>query len=258
MKVIVIPDCQVKDGVSVDHLVWAGKYIAEKQPDVIVNIGDFWDMPSLSCYDKGKKDFEGRRYKKDITSGNNAMDLLLAPIKKEISKQKKSRSRKPKWNPRMIFTVGNHEERINRAVENDAILEDVISLDDLNLSDWEVYPFLKPVIIEGVAFAHYFTSGIMGRPVSSARALLSKRMMSCVMGHVQDRDIAYGKRADNVNLTGLFAGIFYQHSEKYLGEQNNSSWSGIWMLNEVNNGSFDELPVSLNYLRERYGTTNAR
>lgn len=247
MKIVVIPDCQVKPNTPTSHLEWAGKYIAEKKPDVIVNIGDFWDMPSLSCYDKGKKDFEGRRYKKDVEAGNAAMDLLLAPIKKESNK------RGSKWKPRLVYTMGNHEQRIDRAVENDAILEDVISYDDLNLDDWEVHDFLQPVVIGGVAFAHYFTSGIMGRPVSSARTLLSKRMMSCVMGHVQDRDIAYGKRADNVNLTGLFAGIFYQHNERYLGAQNNSSWRGIWMLNEVKAGSFDELPVSLNYLKERYG-----
>jgi hypothetical protein len=151
--------------------------------------------------------------------------------------------------------MGNHEARIGRAVEADAILEDVISYNDLNLKDWEVYDYLEPVVIEGVCFAHYFTSGVMGRPVSSARALLSKRMMSCVMGHVQDRDIAFGRRADGKHLTGLFAGIFYDHDEKYLGPQNNGSWSGIWMLNEVNNGQFDELPISINYLREKYANT---
>jgi len=39
----------------------------------------------------------------------------------------------------------------------------------------------------------------------------------------------------------------------YLGNQGNSAWNGIWMLNEVNNGQFDELPVSLNYLKNKYG-----
>jgi len=239
--------------VSVNHLEWAAKYIIEKKPDVIVNLGDFWDMPSLSIYDKGKKDFEGRRYRADVNAGNEAMELFMTPIRKEIARLKKGRRKQ--WKPKLIYTMGNHEERIGRAVEADAILEDVISYNDLNLKDWEVYDYLEPVVIEGVCFAHYFTSGVMGRPVSSARALLSKRMMSCVMGHVQDRDIAFGRRADGKHLTGLFAGIFYDHDEKYLGPQNNGSWSGIWMLNEVNNGQFDELPISINYLREKYANT---
>jgi hypothetical protein len=251
MKICVVPDCQVKPDVPLDHLLYAGKYIADKKPDVIVQIGDFWDMESLCSYDKGKTSFEGRRYKKDIESGNLAMDLFLQPIKAEINRLKVGK--KKQWRPRFVFTMGNHEYRIERAVEYDSILEDTIGYQDLNLEDWEVYDYLKPVVIEGVAFAHFFTTGVMGRPVTSARALLVKKMMSCVMGHVQDRDIAYGKRADNVRLTGLFSGMFNQHDEAYLGNQGNDSWKGIWMLNEVTNGSFDELPVSLTYLKRKYG-----
>jgi len=117
---------------------------------------------------------------------------------------------------------------------------------------FEVYDFLDVVVIDQIAYAHYFTSGIMGRPVSSARNMLSKKMMSCIMGHVQDRDIAYGRRADGTNILGLFSGIYYQHDEDYLTPQTNSSWRGIWMLNEVANGGCDELPVSMNYLRNKY------
>jgi hypothetical protein len=251
MKICVIPDAQVKPDVPLQHLLWAGRYIAEKKPDVIVNIGDFWDMPSLSSYDVGKKSFEGRRYKDDVDAGNIAMDLFLQPIKSEINRLK--RNKKKQWNPRMIYTMGNHEQRIERAIENDAILEDTIGYKDLNLDDWEVHDYLKPVVVEGVAFAHFFTTGVMGRPCGSARAMINKKMMSTVMGHVQDRDIAYAKRADGKRLTGLFAGIFYQHDEDYLGHQGNGSWKGIWMLNEVNDGGFDELPVSLEFLREKYG-----
>jgi hypothetical protein len=40
--------------------------------------------------------------------------------------------------------------------------------------------------------------------------------------------------------------------------QTNGSWSGVWMLNEVVNGSFDEMPISINYLKEVYGTNNTR
>ena len=111
----------------------------------------------------------------------------------------------------------------------------------------------QPVVIDGIVYSHYFTSGVMGRPVSNARLLLQKKMMSCVQGHVQDRDIAFGRRADGSPVTGLFAGIFYQHDEDYLTPQTNGSWSGIWMFNEVDNGSFDEMPVSMNYLRRKYG-----
>ena len=249
---LVIPDTQVKPNQPVEHLRWAGLYAAEKKPDVIIHIGDHWDMPSLSNWDVGKRSFEGRRYKDDIKAGLDAMEVFLEPIRAE---QKRLISNKKKqWNPRLVFTIGNHEQRIERAIEADAKLEGLIGYDDLKLNElgFEVYDFLEVAIINGIAYSHYFTSGIMGRPVSSARNMLSKKMMSCVMGHVQDKDIAFARRADGKNILGLFAGIFYQHDEDYLTAQTNGSWRGIWMLNEVNDGSCEEMPITLGYLRNRY------
>lgn len=240
----VIPDCQVKDGVPLDHLTWAGKYLADKQPEVIVMIGDFADMPSLGAYDIGKKTFEGRRYRKDIDAAKRGMDLLMKPI---------AQSRQ--YDPRLVLTLGNHEDRILRVVEADPKLEGVLSLNDLPYKEygWEVIPYLEPIAIDGVVYCHYFQSGVLGKPVTSASALLAKKHQSCVMGHVQGRQIAYGTRADGKQLTGLFVGGFYQHDEEYLKWQGNKHWRGIWMLHQVNDGSFDEMPVSLDYLGVRNG-----
>jgi len=252
MKHLVIPDTQVKPNSPTDHLRWAGLYAAEKKPDVIVHIGDHFDMPSLSSWDVGKKSFEGRRYKDDIEAGIHAMEVFLQPIRDEQQRLKVNKHKQ--WRPRMVYTLGNHENRIERAIESDPKLDGLIGYKDLQLDEmgWEVYDFLDVVVIDQIAYAHYFTSGIMGRPVSSARNMLSKKMMSCIMGHVQDRDIAYGRRADGTNILGLFSGIYYQHDEDYLTPQTNSSWRGVWMLNEVANGGCDELPVSMNYLRNKY------
>ncbi len=252
---LVIPDVQQKPGCSTEHLRWAGEYAVEMLPDVIVVIGDWYDMPSLSSYDKGKKSFEGRRYVKDIEAGNEAMDAFMAPIHAEMARRKKGKRRA--WNPELHFTLGNHENRITRAVEDNAELECLMSFDDFNLKEhgFKVHDFLEPVVIDGVAYSHYFTSGVMGRPVTSATTMLNKKHMSTVMGHVQDRQIAYAKRADGARITGIFAGIYYQHDEEYLTPQTGTSttWSGVWIFHEVNDGSFDEMPVSINYLRDKYG-----
>lgn len=240
---LVIPDAQVRPGVPLDHLTWIGNYIAEKRPDVLINLGDWADMASLSSYDTGKKCFEGRRYKQDIECAKDAMSMLLAPLRK----------RKVKL-PRMVLTLGNHEERILRAVEGDPKLDGTIGLTDLGYekAGWEVHEFLRPVIVDGICYCHYFVSGVMGRPVTSAAALLTKKHMSCVQGHLQQRQIAYAVRADGRQLTAIFAGACAQHDEDYLGPQGNQFWRGIWLLQEIDHGSFDEMPVSLNYLRRKY------
>jgi hypothetical protein len=178
---------------------------------------------------------------------------MMSYINAEIERLRANK--KKLWKPRLVFTLGNHENRIERAINSDSKLDGLLKYDDFNLAQhkWEVVPFLQPVVIDGVAYCHYFTSGIMGRPVSSARLLMTKKMMSCVQGHVQDRDIAFGRRADGSDITTLFAGIFYEHDEDYLTPQTNGSWSGVWMLNDVVNGSFDEMPVSIKYLKRKYG-----
>ena len=249
---LIIPDVQAKPGIDFTYLNRLGRYIVDTKPDVIVNIGDWADLPSLSSYDIGKKDFEGRRYKKDVEASIQAMEQLLSPLAEFNIKAKKNKEKL--YKPRMVLTCGNHESRINRAVNDDPKLEGMLSIDDLRYKEfgWEVYDFLDVVVIDGVAYSHYFTSGTMGRPVTSASALLSKKHMSAVMGHVQQRQIAYANTADGRQITGIFAGVCNEHDEKYLGQQGNSFWRGFWVLHEVNNGSFDEMPVSLSYLNRKY------
>ena len=247
----VIPDVQAKAGTDFSFLERVGKYLAEKKPDVIVQIGDFADMPSLSSYDKGKKSFEGRSYTKDIEAATDAMAALVGPIMQEQWRLK--RNKEKQWKPRLVLTLGNHEERINRAIEYDRMLEGLVSTDDLPYFDWEVYPFLEPVEIDGVFYCHYFPTGVLGRPAVTASAMVSKLHASCVAGHQQGKQVAYGKKPDGSMITCIIAGSAYEHEEAYLNFQGNKHWRGIIMLHEVNNGTFDEMFVSLDYLRKKYG-----
>jgi len=247
----VIPDVQAKDGQNFDFLENVGRYIVEKKPDIIIQLGDFADMPSLSSYDKGKKEFEGRRYTKDIAAATQAMNALLGPILEFNAKAR--RNKEKQYFPKLVMTLGNHEYRIERAVNDDPKLEGLISTTDLPYNSWEVYPYLEVVNIDGVNYSHYFTSGVIGRPVGNAKQLLQKKHQSCVQGHAQKMDIATDYRADGTPIIGLFAGCCYEHDEGYLGPQGNVHFRGIHMLYEVDNGSFFHHPISLNYLRKKYG-----
>lgn len=245
-KHFVIPDVQAKPGNDFQYLRAAGNYIVEKKPDVIVCIGDFADLPSLSSYDKGLKSFEGRNYMDDVWAAREAMDALLEPL---FAFNNKSEA---KYAPRMVLTLGNHENRINRVINEDRKLEGLISTDDMPYQDWEVSQFLEVVTIDGVAYSHYFTSGVMGRPITTAQALLTKKHMSCFAGHQQGRQIAYGRRADGKEMTAIICGSFYEHDEDYLGPQGNQHFRGCYMLHEVNDGAFDEMAISLKYLKNNY------
>lgn len=247
-RILVLPDVQAKPGVDFSFLARIGQYALDKRPDVIVCIGDFADLPSLSSYDRGKKSFEGRRYKRDVEAAQFAMQAFLGPIE-AFNKT----ARRP-YKPRMVLTLGNHEARISRAVEDDPKLDGILSIDDLAYKEygWEVYPFLEVVIVEGAAFSHYFTTGVMGRPAGTAQAQLKKAGMSCFAGHQQGKQITYGYRADGSTITSIVSGSCYEHQENYLGPQGNRHWRGFWMLHDVRDGSFDEMAVSLSFINQRY------
>jgi hypothetical protein len=246
IRIAVIPDVQAKPGTDFTFLNYIGRYIASKRPQYVVCIGDFADLPSLSFHDlPGSKNFEGQRYRADILAVHEAMKTLMTPMKEEMTRG---------WNPQLVLTLGNHEDRINRTINATPKLDGVMGLPDLEYErwGWKIIPFLEPVIIEGIAFCHYFCSGIMGRAITSARALLTKKHMSCFAGHQQGRDIAYGIRGDGKEMTAIICGSAYEHDETYLNHQTNNHFRGLYMLNDVVDGTFEECPTSLKYLRRKY------
>lgn len=244
--ILYIPDIQAKPGVADDHLEWIANYAIEKRPDVIVQIGDWADMPSLSSYDKGKRAFEGRRYVYDIDAANRSLDRFEAPIEAHNRAHPDD-----SYYPQKELTYGNHEWRIIRATDIQPELHEKLRLDDLDFSrrGWNCHNFLEVIEIEGVEFSHYFTSGVRGLPVSTAAALLRERQKPAIMGHNQICDIAIHKKTQNV---AIISGCCYLHDEDYMGPQGNNTRRQVIMLHEVENGHFDPMLVSLKFLKKRY------
>ncbi len=249
-----IPDTQAKPGVPTQHLSWIGQYIVEEfhdKADVrIIHLGDHWDMPSLSSYDKGKRAMEGRRYIEDVKAGNAAFRLIDDPIQQ--FNYGRRRRKQVEWLPTKIFLFGNHEERIVRATEYDAQLDGILSLSDLDTRDWQRVPFLEPVFLDGLVYAHYFVKQENGNPVGGMIETRLKTIgTSFVQGHLQGLrsgmlETVSGRRR------GLIAGSCYLHNEEYRGPQGTGEWRGILVLREVSDGDYSLMEVSLDYLCRRY------
>lgn len=251
---IILPDCQVRPGVPIDHLSWIGQYISDREPDVLICLGDFFDMPSLSSYDAGKKAFEGRRYKADIEAGREAMNLLMAPIRKMRKK------------PRLIFLIGNHEERCLRAIESDSKLDGTIGYQDFGLENhgWEVHQFLEVVTCDGIAYSHFFPRAASGaitqtrQGAPTAKDQLKREGGSCTSGHRQGLDVSCLPLRGKLQW-GIIAGSCYQHEEGYLSPQGTAYWRGIIVKHQVDGqGGYDPMLVSLEYLRQRYSPLTNR
>lgn len=252
----VIPDCQVRDDVNTEYLDWVGKYIVDRKPDLIVNLGDFADMPSLSSYDRGKKKAEGKRVMLDINAAIHGMKRLLKPLYDHQQWELKTYG-KIKYKPKMVFTLGNHCGRIDRHVEANPELFGFLSTDDLRYRDfgWEVYDFLKPVTVNGVAYAHFASNPMTGRPYGgSALNMLKNVGISMTVGHKQVLDVA----TRNLPTTGrqqwfITAGACYTHNEDYKGSQGNHHWRGVIVKHNVTQGAYSPMFVDLDFLEKRFG-----
>ena len=242
--ILVIADTQAKPTESLEYMLWIGKYIADVKPDVVVHIGDHYDMPSLSSYDKGKASAEGRRFVDDLNAGNKGLELLNLAMHKDLT-----------YEPRKVFCKGNHEYRIDRYVEDNPELKGTIGTEFLPLEKygWEVYDFLKPVEIEGIFFVHYLANPMTSKPYSGTAANILKTVgKSFVVGHRQVVDCAIRPTIDSKLQLGIVNGACYDHNESYKGYQGNNHFRGLTVLTEAYDGFACPSFISLEYMKEKY------
>jgi hypothetical protein len=249
---LVIPDTQVKPDAPTDHLDWIGQYVVDQlagRDDVkVVHLGDHWDMPSLSSYDQRyKRRMEGRRLVADVDAGNDALKKLRDPTRQW------NRARKKKvWEPEWHLLRGNHEDRLTRAEDENAQAAGIVGLHMLDNDGWTVHPYLEPVVLDGVTYAHYFYNPMTGNPFSGQAATRLKQVgTSFTMGHQQTLDYAI-RFVNGRSQHALIAGACYLHDEEYKGPQGNAHWRGVVVCHQVEKGSYDPMFVSLDYLCRRY------
>ena len=253
MKHIFVPDTQIRPGVPTDHINWISEYILEKQPDKIIVGGDWWDFPSLSSHEApGSLALEGARVQDDVYVGNEAFKRFSTPIKNEIQRQKKNKRKNP-WTPECAFLFGNHENRADRAASTSAKLEGIIGSDKCDIQYFTGYPFLQIAWLDQIAYSHFFQNPHSGKPIGgTAQNRITRIGSSFVQGHQQGLDYGTKLMGSGRTLTGVIAGSAYVHVENYRGNQGQRHFRGIIALNEVNDGEFFPMAVSLDFLCRKY------
>lgn len=252
-NILVVPDPHAHPDHNNDRADYLGKLILDIKPDVVVNMGDTYDMPSLSSFDKGKASFNGRSYEKDIVAGNDFLDRMWYPIKKAKKKR-----------PRSIFLEGNHERRLNTVLEQQPELGGStygIGYKNYLLDDYhhEVYHYngMTPAVFsyEDIHFAHFMISGLMGRPIGGehhASSLITKTHSSCVVAHSHTYDYSVKNTSTGRKIMGLVAGVYQDYDSGWAGNANRMWHAGVSLLNNASGGSYDLQFISLDSLRKEY------
>ena len=241
---LIIGDSHAHPDFSNERFTWLGKLINDIKPDTVVNIGDLADMPSL-CFHSKKIELEGSRYQADCNAAIEAQDRMFHEVRKAKKKL-----------PRFVWTLGNHDIRPERFVQENPVFEGKLKNADIGFNDypWDVYPFLEDVTIDGIAYCHYFTSGVMGRPIGGqhpAWTLIKKRNQSSTCGHSHVFDYKLDKTPGR-SLMGLVVGNFIGFPMGYAGPANDMWSDGIGICRSVEDGLYDFSWVSMKRIKDEY------
>ena len=256
-KTCIVWTCAHADpSVPNERFDWLSKLIQDIKPDYTIDLGDGADMRSLNAYDSAKNPqaIVSQSYQRDIEAYNESQDRLWAPFR--LSKKKR---------PYRIGLVGNHEQRIHKAISLDPRLEGSkygISFSHLQtdywFEDYHDYVHSAPAIAtyDGVSYAHYFGSGNYGAAMSGihhAYGLLQKRNSSATCGHSHKRSIYFKDGSFPNPVIGLVAGCFKGAEESWAGQSNKEWWKGVVIKRELSNGYYEPEFVSLAQLKKAYG-----
>ena len=252
---LVIPDAHAHPNHHNRRAEWVGSLIHDLRPDVVIDMGDSADMPSLSSYDKGKRSFQGRTYRADVNAYLDFQDKLW-----RIARRSKKKL------PRRVRLIGNHEQRIDRALDADPQLVGAIGYDDLELKryydDIVHYEGSTPGVLEidGVYYAHFFVAGLLGRPIGGehpAYQHLTKKFQSCTAGHSHVFDYKMRPTGDGkrTNMC-LVSGCLVDYQTDWAGQMQALWNTGVAIKRGVENGRYDLEWVSLARLKELYGRPN--
>lgn len=247
---LIVPDPHAYPGFSNERADWLGQLILDLKPDVVINLGDMFDMPSMSGYDKGKKSFHGRSFRQDLDAGLEFDDRMWEPIR--TAKKKR---------PYSVFFEGNHEFRLKKMLDLQPELEGTVGFNDFGLKrnyhEIVEYEGQTPGIlnVDGINYAHYFISGVMGRPVGGehpAYSLLTKLYSSCTCGHVHTTDFSTRTDPNGNRVNALVAGVYQDYDSPWAGKINDLWWRGVIIKRNVEGGSYDPQWVSIDALKKEY------
>ncbi len=248
---LLVPDQHAHPCFNNDRADLLGKLIKDLRPDVLINIGDAADMPSLCSYDKGTRGFVGRNYTKDIEAHGDFQERMWAPIKKSKKKL-----------PVSYVFEGNHEHRIERALDLSPELDGAMGFRDLEFDRyynhvvryWGGSPGIR--VIDGVHYAHYHVSGVMLRAIAGehgAYTLLTKKFVSCTQAHTHTVDYAVRTTAEGRKIHGLIGGVFQDYHSEWAGVANDLWWPGVIIKRNVEGGTYDPQFIGMEALKKEYG-----
>lgn len=247
-RVVAIGDAHDGPAIAKDRFRWFGQFVAERRPDVVIQIGDMFSLDSLCRYD-GNETLKGKSkpsLKMDLASGKQALEAFKEGLDGyEVERH---------------CTLGNHEDRVesftNRTPEVAELLTDNLHT-ILTDGGWSYSPFGVLHFVGGVAFTHSPLT-TMGKPYGGMYAenqIARDSLHDLVFGHTHKGLHKTFPKLGHRHLTIINTGCALPdgHIEAYA-RHSLTGWTfGIWELEIERGGIQGARWVTMRELEERYG-----
>jgi len=250
VRVCVIPDVHLCHTNADDfkRMEWMGKWVQDRNPDYVVQLGDVATFDSVTRH-TDPASMEARSlpsFTRDIEALADGLGLFLKGMGGR--------------HPKMILTLGNHEDRVARFENLRPQLGDCLSrmMNDAIISHgWRTAPYGEFVFIEGVGFIHHPVNGA-GKSYGGKTAMqrsANDATFSFVCGHYHTRQIGEApKIGPNFSVRAISAGcaLPYGHVEAYARHSTTGWWWGVLEVTIVDGLIIDETFTSMLTLKSRY------
>lgn len=233
MKILVIGDLHAHPDYDLKRCEVAGQYAAELQPDVIVSIGDWSDVCGLNTHGS-KLELEGRRLREDVQVTQESLAAFMKPLYRRKRKL-----------PRRVITLGNHENRFMRWLDENPRFEGLIGVSDLGFDKFgfEVVPYKRKINIAGFNFVHNLGSmtpsaARIDSPSNGVKAV----GVSTVVGHTHVQKHILHPYEDR-KIHGIDVGCFIHPDmgrlENWSCDTEYKYWRGLCVLENASQGDAD-------------------
>lgn len=248
IKICAIGDFHDCPGQDKSRIKWIARYIADTNPDLVVQIGDFADWNSLSKHEKpGTIGYADKpAFVDDLESAEEVLSIYRQILKD---------------GPPSHITYGNHEERLERW-DNEQPESKGLSFADkrdvlFKNYGWKTYAYGQWLFIGGVGFVHV-PHNLMGREYGgkTVNTIANDAVFSIVFGHshrkaeVSVPKIGPARSVEILNLgTAMPQGLV-----KYYAGKSMTGWAyGVWQLDIRDGHIVGHSYISMADMESRYG-----
>ena len=239
-RVLYWTDTHVAPGDNFERLRWIANFVNLTKPDHVWHGGDMATFDSCSTYDP----IGGSKHKKrpSIKEDLECLEQALAVYHHTLDSTDIPHS----------FNEGNHEYRLKKYEDKDAMLDKVLYPQLKNTFTqygWDYYPYGEMVFLEGVGFTHV-PFARTGKPYGSAAIMLRDMTHDLVYGHTHAfNKLTQPKMGQQNKVTLLNGGctLPYNHVEEYA-KLNPTGWEyGVIEISlykgQIKDTSFTSLPT---------------